>query len=212
MSDWFSKVRNEQINVAKRITNNLADSVFSQPREVIEDIASDLLGFETRPLSDLDEGAFTLSLENEMKAHVLRAIHVYTDWLASKLVRDKNFVTQEIPVPTDKDKEDMNVRANVKPSLMEVVINNLHEVEGRIPMVGFIEDLVLVPDINNLNKWKELFDWSDEVEEFVEDLGDTIERTTKKSSGFVGFSLAWKILNSVLALAALGLAIYLLVK
>jgi hypothetical protein len=52
----------------------------------------------------------------------------------------------------------------------------------------------------------------DEIEETAENIGDEIEDTAQRVSGLVGFSLAWKILNSVLALVALGLAVYALVR
>jgi len=146
MSDWLSKIRREQLELARKITDEIV------PQELLQSKAA----------IDLSESNSWLFFKSKVGHEILLAIYGYTDWIACHIKRSNNFSAQFLPELSDEDTQHIAKIYDVRAEFLKALIARRLTRPGNIlPLLGSIDsDGKLLPNEEILKKWAELYDWS----------------------------------------------------
>ncbi len=88
---------------------------------------------------------------------VLEAVIGYTDWLATQLVKTR-LGARSLPRSREIPHEEIAKKYGVSVPLLKAVIERLHRLP-QIPVVGKVVEGRIIPEKNELEQWREMFDW-----------------------------------------------------
>ena len=144
MSDWINDIRNEQMDLSRRITDVLAPELVDAP-------------LQDQDNSDVDYHLARVLGKHELQDIVHEAVIGYTDWLVFVRMGFEGGVrTQPLPALSEIDYTSLNDKYGVSPSIAQRVVEQMHWQE-RIPLVGAISEGKIIPDEEIIKRYKALF-------------------------------------------------------
>ena len=143
MSDFLSEISKERVRfVVDVLMPRISQGVSAQIK------------------TTMGEASFALLLANTER-NALVSLGAYTDWLATKIVRSKNFEKQRLHFISKKECDLISQKCDVPVSFLCSFISRITRFGNRLPLVGDIAyDNHLIPNKFALEEWAKFFDWS----------------------------------------------------
>ena len=139
MGDFLSEISKERVRFVDTLMPRISQGVSAQIK------------------TTMGEASFVLLLSN-VKRNALVSLGGYTDWLASKLVRSKNFEKQSLPFISEKECDLISQKYDVSVDFLSSFISRITRPGNRLPLVGYIvADHQLVPNKDALEEWAKFF-------------------------------------------------------
>lgn len=143
MGDFLSEISEERVKFVNTLMPRISQGVSAQIK------------------TTMGEASFALLLSN-VKRNALVSLSGYTDWIAAKLVRSKNFQKQMLPsIYSEKAYDFISQKHDVPVSFLCSFVLRITRPGNRLPLVGDIAvDNRLIPNKAVLEKWATFFDWT----------------------------------------------------
>ena len=148
---WLSQVRAEQAIFADNLAKQAVVFVDSCTHKLVADLAG----------CEVDEELRCAALRCEMSSLMGAALRGYTDYVATQIIRSGNFAPRRLVMPPPNDLALIADKYAADKVILVHVIRWLMHAYADVPLLGWTLRGVLEPDQQTLNKWKELYDWSE---------------------------------------------------
>ena len=101
---------------------------------------------------------YAVLLNQDVSRQVFEAVIGYTDHLGCSLVRN-GLTTMPLPLDSEINYETISEKYGPSVPLIRDVVARMN-VQASLPLIGRLEQGKMVPDVETLSKWKDMFDWN----------------------------------------------------